>query len=249
MEISKQKFIIFIFVIIIIFCIYLKLQKRQFYKIVDDIKENDILFIYDSSEQNFSSFQSSIDELNYYNKVYNLKIKFLDFKGKKKNYKKLKQKDKDLIYFYKPIIQIFRKNKSIFFEDISEKEQIYDFLKNNNLIDKDNLYEILYSEKFVQTISGNLENLIIFENGDKQSIELRKKVYKLSNKYKFKFYSFEPFYLKNIDIDYSFKFKNLPCIIVFKNNKEKLVIENTSSKIIEQKLKKINFIKEVSYEK
>ena len=73
-------------------------------------------------------------------------------KGRKKNYKKLKQKDKDLVYFYKPILQVFKKNNSIFSEDISDKEKIYEFLKNNNLIDKNNLYEILYSKKFNQNI-------------------------------------------------------------------------------------------------
>ena len=224
MEINKKKIVIFIFiVIIVIFCVCLE-KRKQFYKNVDSIEENDILFIYDSSEQYFSSFYSSIEELKYYNEVYNLKIKYFDLKGRKKN-------------------------NSIFSEDISDKEKIYEFLKNNNLIDKNNLYEILYSKKFNQTISENLDNLVIIENGDNNSIELRKKVYNLSNKYKFKFYSFEPFLFKNVDVNYSFESKNLPCIIVFKNNKEKLIIRNTSLKKIEKKLKTINFIKEVSYEK
>lgn len=249
MEINKKKIVIFIFiVIIVIFCVCLE-KRKQFYKNVDSIEENDILFIYDSSEQYFSSFYSSIEELKYYNKVYNLKIKYFDLKGRKKNYKKLKQKDKDLVYFYKPILQVFKKNNSIFSEDISDKEKIYEFLKNNNLIDKNNLYEILYSKKFNQTISENLDNLVIIENGDNNSIELRKKVYNLSNKYKFKFYSFEPFLFKNVDVNYSFESENLPCIIVFKNNKEKLVISNASLKTIEKRLKTINFIKEEKNEK
>ena len=78
MEINKKKIVIFIFiVIIVIFCVCLE-KRKQFYKNVDSIEENDILFIYDSSEQYFSSFYSSIEELKYYNEVYNLKIKYFD---------------------------------------------------------------------------------------------------------------------------------------------------------------------------
>lgn len=212
-------------------------------KRIENLKENDILFIYDSTSQYFDQYQSSIDEINYYNDMYELNIQFFDLKGSKKIFQKLKDKDKDLFYNSQPIIQILKKENSIFFQNIIEKEELLEFLKQNNCLKNDfDKYDILSAEKFNEIKKDNKQYLIVIENGDKESIKLRKKIFKLSKQYHFKFYSFEPFLIKNIDTNYRFNIDDLPYILIYKNQKQQTMIKNITSKQIEQKLIDIKFI-------
>ena len=74
MEIRKILIVILLSLVlgIIIIC---NLNCNTLEKRIDNLKENDIVFVYDSTEQNYLSFYSSIQEIKYFDDVYNLNIK------------------------------------------------------------------------------------------------------------------------------------------------------------------------------
>lgn len=236
--------LIFALFIIIIYC----LKSDSLEKRIDNLKENDIIFVYDSTERNYLSFNSSIQEIEYFDDVYNLNINYFDLKGNKKIYQKLKQKDKNFVYYYKPTLYIYKKN-SIYLNNIEEKNEIYNFLKKNKYIHKNNRYEMLSAKTFDDLKQKNESSLIVIEDGSDTSFELRKKVFKLSKKYKFKFYSFEPNLITNIDANYPHFNENMPYILIYNDSGQVNIIKNLKIEKIKKQLINLKFIKEGKNEK
>lgn len=236
--------LIFALFIIIIYC----LKSDSLEKRIDNLKENDIIFVYDSTERNYLSFNSSIQEIEYFDDVYNLNINYFDLKGNKKIYQKLKQKDKNFVYYYKPTLYIYKKN-SIYLNNIEEKNEIYNFLKKNKYIHKNNRYEMLSAKTFDDLKQKNESSLIVIEDGSDTSFELRKKVFKLSKKYKFKFYSFEPNLINNIDANYQHFNENTPYLLIYNDSGQVNIIKNLKIEKIKKQLINLKFIKEEKNEK
>lgn len=248
MEIKKILIIILLSLVlgIIIIC---NLNGNTLEKRIDNLKENDIVFVYDSTEQNYPSFYSSIQEIEYFDDVYNLNIKYFDLKGNKKIYQKLKKKDKNFVYYYKPVLYIFKKTEFVYLNNLEEKSEVYKFLNQNNYIDKNNQYEILSAKTFNDLKQKNENSLIVIEDGSDTSFELRKKVFKLSKKYKFKFYSFEPNLITNIDANYPYFNENMPYILIYNDSGQVNIIKNLKIEKIKKQLINLKFIKEEKNEK
>ena len=237
MEIRKILIVILLSLVlgIIIIC---NLNCNTLEKRIDNLKENDIVFVYDSTEQNYLSFYSSIQE-----------IKYFDLKGNKKIYQKLKKKDKNFVYYYEPVLYIFKKTEFVYLNNLEEKSEVYKFLKQNNCIDKNNQYEILSAKTFNDLKQKNESSLIIIEDGSDTSFELRKKIFKLSKKYKFKFYSFEPNLITNIDANYQHFNENIPYLLIYNDSGQVNIIKNLKIEKIKKQLINLKFIKEEKNEK
>ena len=108
---------------------------------------------------------------------------------------------------------------------------------------------MLSAKTFDDLKQKNESSLIVIEDGSDTSFELRKKVFKLSKKYKFKFYSFEPNLITNIDANYPHFNENMPFILIYNDSGQVNIIKNLKIEKIKKQLINLKFIKEGKNEK
>ncbi|MEE3343744.1 MAG: ATP-dependent metallopeptidase FtsH/Yme1/Tma family protein [Bacilli bacterium] len=253
---NKLRIIIILIILVVLFLIFLLINYFKNYKsytdlFIERIKNGEVKYIYVTDSENCETCVASDNYLKYYKKKFNLNYEVYDVNSFstsecEKLFTSIDLSFKDVTL---PSFVIIDKNGNTLINEIDNEENLQSYLLEKNVIEKNSFDKENYINdvEFENLVNKGDKFLMFIRNDDYRDYAFREKIYDLSLKYGFTYYTCVYMYKNgataSIFLNYNVQNVKVPILFVVEKGKIIDYINSSSTVNIEQFLRKNGFIK------